>query len=512
MSLTQALHRAAQQNPSGLYSICTDREFTHLQTLERVSRIAGGLRSLGVRSEDKVAILALNSDLYLQSVLATAWADALIVPVNTRWSLAEIADSLEEAEAKVLIVDDAFVDLGRRLLTAVAGISSLVYGGAGAPVEGLASIDEMARTAPAVPDAHRGGDKALGLFYTGGTTGRSRGVVLSHNALDTSALGFAAVRTIGANSVCMVSAPLFHLAQFSGWAAAALAGVTQVVVPTFDPVAVMAQIQDHRVTRAVLVPTMLHALLNHPDAGRYDLSSVDTVVYGGSPIAQATLEYAREFLPSAGFLQVYGMTEMAAVVTTLIPEDHSGDLTKSAGRAAPHVMIGVVDPETGHELPVGSVGEIIVRGANMMTQYWRRPEETAAVIKGGWFHTGDAGFLDEHGYLFVVDRVKDMIVSGGENVYSVEVENAVAKHPAVSQVAVIGVPDDKWGERVHAVVVLKPGATLELTELQDSCREKIAGYKCPRSLSVVDSLPISPAGKILKRDLRRGFDALSPQR
>ncbi|MFZ2239266.1 MAG: AMP-binding protein [Gordonia amarae] len=512
MSLTQALHRSAQQKPAGVYSICEGREFTHRQTLERVSRIAGGLRSLGVRSEDKVAVLALNSDLYLQSVLATAWADAVIVPVNTRWSRAEIADSLEEAGAVVLIVDDTFTDLGRQLVSDVPGISALVYGGPGEQIAGLPSINQMAIDGPAVADARRGGDQPLGIFYTGGTTGRSRGVVLSHNAVVTAALGFAAVRTIGTDSVCMVSAPLFHLAQFSGWASAALVGATQVVLPSFDPVSVMRQIQDHRITRAVLVPTMLHALLNHPQAGEFDLSSVETVVYGGSPIAQATLDHAREFLPSAGFLQVYGMTEMAAVVTTLVPEDHRGELTKSAGRAAPHALIGIIDPETGQELSVGSVGEVVVQGANMMTEYWRRSEETAAVIKGGRLHTGDAGYLDENGYLFIVDRVKDMIVSGGENVYSVEVENAVAKHPAVSQVAVIGVPDDKWGERVHAVVVLKPGATIELAELQDSCRERIAGYKCPRSLTIADSLPISPAGKILKRDLRQQFDAVGLQR
>ncbi|QHN17162.1 AMP-binding protein [Gordonia amarae] len=512
MSLTQALHRSAQQKPDELYSICAGRTFTHQEALDRVSRIAGGLCALGVKPEDKVAILAQNSDLYLQCILATAWADALIVPVNTRWNRAEIADSLDEAGVGVLIVDDAFVELGHLLVSDVPGIAALVYAGAGESVDGLPSIDQMATDGPVIADAHRCGDQPLGLFYTGGTTGRSRGVVLSHNAVVTSALGFAAMRTIGTESVCMVSAPLFHLAQFSGWVAAALVGATQVVLPAFDPVAVMRLIQDHRITRAVLVPTMLHAVLNHPKAGDFDLSSLETVVYGGSPIAQATLDHAREFLPAAGFLQVYGMTEMAAVVTTLLPEDHVGDLTKSAGRAAPHALIRVLDPGSGRELPIGSVGEVVVQGANMMTEYWRRPEETAGVIRGGWLHTGDAGYLDERGYLFIVDRVKDMIVSGGENVYSVEVENAVAKHPAVSQVAVIGVPDDKWGERVHAIVVLRPEMSLELGELQNSCRQTIAGYKCPRSMTVVDSLPISPAGKILKRDLRKEFDALSLQR
>lgn len=505
MSLTQGLHRNVQQRPDSTYSINGDRTFTNRQVATRVSRIAGGLAALGVRAEDRVAILAANSDTYMQTVLAIAWADAVVVPVNTRWSLPEIADSLDEAGAKLLVVDDGFLELGRKLAAASPSLS-LVTAGEGPDHNGLPAILEMAESGPAVADAHRGGASIAGLFYTGGTTGRSRGVVLSHDAINTSALGFTAAQPFDPASVCMVAAPMFHLAQFSGWVAASLVGSPQVVLSAFDPADVMRQIQAHRITRAVLVPTMLHAVITHPEFESSDLSSLDTVVYGGSPIPQATLAEARKLLPRIGFLQVYGMTEMAAVVTALLPNDHEDfDLTRSAGRATPNALVRVVNPGTNAEVPIGQVGEVVVRGANMMTEYWKRPDETGEVVRGGWLYTGDAGYLNEEGFLFIVDRVKDMIVSGGENVYSVEVENVIAKHPAVSQCAVIGVPDDKWGEKVHAVVVLHPGASLDLTQLQDHCRTAVAGYKCPRGLQIVDYLPMSAAGKILKRSLRQQF-------
>ncbi|MGW4479418.1 long-chain-fatty-acid--CoA ligase [Rhodococcus triatomae] len=510
MSLTQGLHRSVQQRPDGIYSIDGDRTLTNRQVVERVGRIAGGLRALGVVAEDRVAILALNSDTYMQTVLAVAWADAIIVPVNTRWSLPEIADSLEEAGVRLLVVDDVFLELGRQLVGDLPSITLVAAGTADVTGE-LPSIPDMAEHGPSIPDVHRGGSSTAGLFYTGGTTGRSRGVVLTHDAISTAALGFVAAQPFDSTSVCMVTAPMFHLAQFSGWVAASLMGAPQVVQSMFDPAVVMSQIETHRISRAVLVPTMLHAVITHPEFGNYDLSSVETVVYGGSPIPQATLDFAREVLPHVGFMQVYGMTEMAAVVTVLPPEDHAElELTRSAGKAAPHVLLRVVSPDTGVEIPLGQVGEIVVRGANMMAEYWQRPNETAGVIRDGWLHTGDAGYLDERGFLFIVDRVKDMIVSGGENVYSVEVENAIAKHPAVNQCAVIGVPDEKWGERVHAVVVLKPDASLDLVDLQTHCRSSIAGYKCPRSLTVVDTLPLSAAGKILKRNLRDSITTTSP--
>ncbi|TDK94325.1 long-chain-fatty-acid--CoA ligase [Mycobacterium paragordonae] len=491
MSLTMALHRGVQQHPTRTFSVFGDRVMTYAQTADRVSRIAGGFKELGLDADDRVALLALNSDVYLQTVLAVAWADAVIVPVNTRWSLTEIADSLAEAEVSMLVVDENFTAMAAELSRLVPGIRWVI------------AADELTNTGPQIPDAHRSGDNPIGIFYTGGTTGRSRGVVLSHSALVSSALGCAAGSPIDPSSVCLISAPLFHLAQFSGWVASMIMGTSHVIIATFDPVEVMRIIEKRRVTRAVLVPTMLHMLLNHPKEPDFDLTSLATVTYGGSPISPATLSQAQQRWPQTGFLQVYGMTEMAATVTMLAPDAHNDPvLIASAGQAAPHTVIRIVDPN-GADVPTGEIGEVVVRGDGMMTEYWQRPDETAAVIRDGWFHTGDAGRLNDDGYVFIVDRVKDMIVSGGENVYSAEVENAVATHPSVSQCAVIGLPDETWGERVHAVVVLHNGADLALQDLQSHCRSAIAGYKCPRGLTVVDALPLSPTGKVLKRELRK---------
>jgi acyl-CoA synthetase (AMP-forming)/AMP-acid ligase II len=507
VSLTLSLHRGAQQTPDATYSICGDRVLSFTETIERVSRLAGGLRKLGVRGDDRVAILALNSDAYLQAAYAIAWADAVLVPVNTRWSLPEIADSLAEAEVRAIIVDDAFAERGARLAAEVTTIVAVIHEGSPAHSDAV-PFEELASDGPRIADAHRSGESLAGIFYTGGTTGRSRGAMLSHRALVASATAFASMQAIEPDSRSLIVAPMFHLAQFSGWVAASLAGGQHVVLPAFDPAAILRQVERHRVNRAVLVPTMLHALINHPEVETHDLSSLRTIVYGGSPISRSTLQRTLEVLPGAEFTQVYGMTEMAAVVTVLTPRDHDdAGLLAAAGRSAPHALVRVADPDTGADQAAGVVGEIVVRGDGMMSGYWRRPEETKAVMGDGWVHTGDAGYLDERGFLFIVDRVKDMIVSGGENVYSIEVEKVVDKHPAVAQSAVIGVPDDQWGERVHAVVVPRAGATLDLEELRRHCRAEIAGYKCPRSLTIVDALPTSPAGKILKRELRNQLGA-----
>jgi acyl-CoA synthetase (AMP-forming)/AMP-acid ligase II len=250
---------------------------------------------------------------------------------------------------------------------------------------------------------------------------------------------------------------------------------------------------------------MIQMLVDAPETADADLTSVQRIVYGASPISAALLDRARKRLESAAFTQAYGMTELAPVATLLSPADHHDrGLARAAGRAAVHAEVRVVGPGD-QELPRGQVGEIVVRGDNVMLGYWNMPEETAAALRGGWMHTGDAGYLDDRGYLFIVDRVKDMIITGGENVYSAEVENALAKHPAVAACAVIGIPDARWGEQVHAVVVRQPGQHATGQELQEFCRGHLAGYKLPRSVAFADTLPMSGAGKILKRELRSKY-------
>lgn len=501
MYLTQGLHRAVQQYPDRPMTIHGDRVRTAAEVHDRVARLAGALRGLGVGDGDRVAILALNSDRYHEYLLAVPWANAVLNPVNTRWSAAEIAYSLTDSGTRVLFIDDAFAPMADALRE--AGADVLVHCGDGPTPEGMHSYENLIATTTPIADARRGGNELAGIFYTGGTTGFPKGVMLSHANLATSALGGVATGYLMTpGTVFLHAAPMFHLADLAGWQGVLMVGGTHVTVPVFEPAAVLAAIETHRVTATLLVPVMIQLLADHPRTATADLSSVEHVMYGASPISAAVLERAMKVFARAGFTQAYGQTEAAPIITMLGPEDHRSGRLRSAGRAAPHSEVRVLDPD-GAALPAGTVGEVAARGGHVMLGYWNKPAETASAMRDGWLLTGDGGYLDEDGYLYIVDRLKDMIVTGGENVYSAEVENAVAAHPAVAAVAVIGVPDSEWGERVHAVIQCAPGRQVSLDEIREHTKTLIAGYKAPRSIEVTDSLPVSGAGKILKRDLRQ---------
>ncbi|MBL1078248.1 long-chain-fatty-acid--CoA ligase [Nocardia sp. 2] len=503
MYLTQGLHRAVQQHPDGIMTICGERTRTFAEVADRVARLAGGLRGLGVEPGDRVAILALNSDRYHEYLLAVPWADAVLNPANIRWSPAEIAYSLVDSGTSVLFVDDAFAPMLPALRAAVPELRAVVHCGDGPTPEHAVGHEELIAASEPVPDARRGGDQLAGIFYTGGTTGHPKGVMLSHANLAVSALGALGTGFVFRPGARFLhAAPMFHLADLAGWHGQLMLGGTHVMIPAFDPVATMRAIETHRVTESVLVPVMIQMLVDHPEVANHDLSSIRGIMYGASPIAQPVLERAMKVFPEAGFVQAYGMTELAPIATLLSPEDHLAGRLRSAGRAVPHSEIRVLDPE-GVEVPRGTVGEVAVRGGHVMLGYWNNPEETAATIPDGWLRTGDGGYLDGDGYLHIVDRVKDMIVTGGENVYSAEVENALAAHPAIAACAVIGVPDHDWGERVHAVLVCHPGTTVTLEEIRTHTKSRIATYKAPRTIEIAESLPLSGAGKILKRELRK---------
>lgn len=506
MYLTQGLHRSVQQTPDQPSTVFGGRVRTFAQTADRVARFAGALRETGVRSGDRVAILALNSDRFAEFLLAVPWADAVSVPVNIRWSAAEIGYSLAECDARVLVVDDAFAPMVPALRDAHSGLETVIYCGDGTVPEGMSGYEDLIAGASPAADARRGGDDLAGIYYTGGTTGSPKGVMLSHANLLTSALGSAATGNFCEPGGWMLhAAPMFHLADGAALFAQTMTGGTHVMLPAFEPGAVLAALSEHRITSALLVPTMLGMIVHHPGAGDYDLSSVRHVIYGASPVSEPVLEAAMKLFPRAGFTQAYGMTELSPVATLLPPEDHADPVRRrSAGRAAPHAEVRIVD-ETGDEVPRGTVGEVVCRGAHVMLGYWNQPEATARAVRDGWMHTGDGGYMDEAGYVYIVDRIKDMIVTGGENVYSVEVEKALAGHPAVQDCAVIGVPDDKLGERVHAVVVLSPGESVTAEDLREFCKRRIAGYKAPRSAEFTDALPLSGAGKVLKRELRKPY-------
>jgi acyl-CoA synthetase (AMP-forming)/AMP-acid ligase II len=302
---------------------------------------------------------------------------------------------------------------------------------------------------------------------------------------------------------------MFHLADHCFAMALAVAGATHVMLPAFQPGAVAEIIEKERITGALLVPTMIQMLIDAPATRQRDVSSLELLLYGGSPITEAVVDRALAVMPRVRMMQAYGMTELGPVATLLPSEFHVGTgrargKIRSAGRPCTICDVRIVDLQ-GQEVPRGVVGEVVVRGPGMMLGYWNNREETARATQGGWMHTGDGGFMDEDGFVFIADRLKDMIVTGGENVYSVEVENAVARHPAVMQCAVIAIPDDKWGEVVHAFVVCRPDTGMTLGELQAHCKTLIANYKIPRSLEVVDGLPLSGAGKVLKAQLRERF-------
>jgi len=509
MNITHGLRRALQVNPKGLATVYGSRRRTWSEIGGRIARLAGGLRTRGVANGDRVAVLSLNSDRYLELYLAAGWAGAVIVPLNIRWSALENEDALRDCRAGVLFVDKAFAPVGVQLARAIPGLK-LVFADDGETPSGMEGYEDLIEASAPVADAMRQGSDLAGIFYTGGTTGRYKGVMLSHQNLMANALNALGEGLFPATTVYLHAAPMFHLANGAAMYSLLLSGGSNVIIQSFTPEGVMAAFQDEGVTDVLLVPTMIQMLVDHGALANYDLSALKHIIYGASPISEAVLDRAARALPHVRFTQAYGMTELSPIATLLHASQHVGEGRKKgrhrgAGRATLGCEVRIVD-ENDHPVPSGTVGEIVARGDNVMMGYGERPEETARAIIDGWMHTGDGGYMDEDGFIYVVDRVKDMIISGGENVYSVEVENALAQHPSVLQCAVIGIPNEQWGEQVHAVVVKRGGVEISAGELIDFTKTLIAGYKCPRSIEITEApLPLSGAGKVLKRELRKPF-------
>jgi len=509
MYLTQGLHRALQQLPDEVASIFLGRRRTFSELGSRVSRLAGGLHRLGVKPGDRVGMLSLNSDRYLEYHLAVYWAGGVAVPVNTGWSAAEIAHALNDCETRLLMLDDRFLDLVEDLKQRSKLLKTLIYAGEGAAPSDMLSFEGLIADNAPVPDACRSGSDLAGVYYTAGTTGFPKGVMISHQSLYLNAMiclaeGAVPMRCIGLHAV-----PMFQLAAGGQMNAMLAGGSTQVIIPRFAPLAVFDAIAAEGVTQASLLPSMIQMLLDHPQLERFQLNSLKNILYGSSPISEALIERAARTFPSVGFTQWYGMTELSPIATVLPASYHTGKGRKdgghrSAGRASVCTEVRIVDA-LGKEVPRGTVGEVAVRGPGVMLGYWNKPAETAAAVRHEWMHTGDGGRMDDEGLVYIVDRIKDMIVTGGENVYSVEVEHAVLEHPAVAKCAVIGIPDEQWGERVHAAIVLKSGAKATAAEVIEHCKTRIAGYKCPRNVSFLEALPLSDAGQVLKHLLRESF-------
>jgi long-chain acyl-CoA synthetase len=345
------------------------------------------------------------------------------------------------------------------------------------------------------------------LMYTGGTTGRPKGVLLDQRAEMLNVYHAGIAVGLDEDRVYLHQTPMFHAASMTGVLGIPASGGVSVFVPYFAPAAVLDAIERYRVNITLMVPIMVGMLLDAPEFEPERLATLESLVYGAAPMSTGLLHHLLSAFPDLDLYQGYGMTEASAVLTLLTAKDHrrGGDALRSAGRPVYGVEISIRG-EDGREVPVGRTGEVCARAGNFMREYWKRPEETEAAFRGGWYHSGDSGYVDDEGFLFIVDRLNDMIVTGGENVYSIEVENAISTHPAVAQVAVIGIPDDLWGEAVHAVVVLEPDAHATAEELIEHARQTIAGYKLPKSVEFrTDPLPLSGALKPLKRELRKPY-------
>jgi len=506
MYLTQTLHRAARVHPDRLATIYGDRRTSYASLQDRVSRLAGALRALGIAPGDRVGMLSLNSDRYLEYFFGVYWAGGVVNPANIRWSAGEIAYSFADCDTRVLFIDDQFLPMLAAIREQAPCVHTVIHCGDSATPEGILNYEALIAGNAPVEDAMRSGEDLAGIFYTGGTTGFPKGVMLPHRALYANGLSLAADGFDTRGVIGLHAAPMFHLADHALVNGLAMGGATHVMLPAFNPQAVVETIAREKVRATVLVPTMIQMLVDSPVIREHDLSSLEFLGYGGSPIAEAVIDRALAVMPQVKMLQVYGMTELAPIATVLSHQFHIGEgrrqgKSRSAGRPSMICDVRIVDDE-GAEVPRGTIGEVAARGPGVMLGYWNKPEATAEAVRNGWMHTGDGGYMDEEGFVYIVDRIKDMIVTGGENVYSVEVENAVAKHAAVMQCAVIGIPDDQWGEQVHVCVVPHSGASVTLDELQHHCKSMIANYKVPRSLEIMESLPMSGAGKILKNTLR----------
>jgi len=476
---------------------------------DRAVRVAGALAADGVGPGDRVAFLDRNGIEYFEVLFGCALLGAVDVAVNWRLSPAEVAAIVADAGAVVIVHGTEFTPSVDEVRATVPSVRRVV------PITGYPDWRDAAGAGPATdPGFEPGPGDVVLQMYTSGTTGVPKGVMTSGRNVATILHGAAEKYRVDRGTVSMVAMPLFHIGG-TGWALAGMShGGHSVIVRDVDPAVILEVIRTHGVTSAFLVPAVLMMLLAAPELASADVTSLRTIYYGASPISEDVLVRAMQAL-GCEFAQVYGLTETTGAITVLPPDDHDptgprSHLLRSAGLPLSYVELRIVDSVTGAPLPSGAVGEVMTRSDQTMLGYWGKPEESAAVLSpDGWFRTGDAGWLDGDGYLFLHDRIKDMIVSGGENVYPAEVENALLAHPAVADAAVIGVPDERWGETVKAVVVCTPGAgadTDALTaDILAATRARIAHFKCPTSIDFVEALPRNPSGKVLKRELRAPY-------
>ncbi|MGG1677208.1 long-chain-fatty-acid--CoA ligase [Neobacillus sp. NRS-1170] len=514
MILTKGLIYTAKIRPSHTAILENGHAFTYSQLAERTARLKKVLKEMGVRKGDRVGLLMLNNFRYIEIFFACTAIGAIYVPLNYRFSIDELEYVMNDSGIKVLFLHREFLPLVQSLGVNTPSIEKYILAEDMEIESELVSYENMIAkengTSFELDYDDVTEEDLAGIFYTGGTTGRSKGVMFTHRNIFSNY--FQTINHVGFTHETnfLHSAPMFHLATGASAINLVMVGGTQTIIRSFTPKIFFETVETFKVTMAMLVPTMLNMVLNDLGFHQHDISSLNRIGYGASPMSLALLQKAMRMLPDVQFAQGFGMTE-ACGVAYLSYEDHKlfanekdERKLRSCGRAILGVELKVVD-ENGNSMKTGQIGEIVIKGRNIMKGYWKLPEETAKVIKDGWYHTGDMATIDDDHYIYIVDRKKDMIISGGENVYSQEVEDVIYKLPDVLETALIGIPDEKWGEAVTAIVVKKANSTLTEKEIIEFIRPRLANYKVPKFVKFVDELPKTASGKILKRTLREQY-------
>ncbi|WP_316176655.1 MULTISPECIES: fatty acid--CoA ligase [unclassified Bradyrhizobium] len=476
----------------------------------KTNQVANALKALGVKPHERIAYFGKNSDIYFELLVGAMKANVVMAPVNWRLAGPEVAFIVEDCKAPALFVGPEFTTMIRNIRDQIPSVRHIITTEGGAPEwqDYTAWRDAQSADDPGVPITPQ--DIALQL-YTSGTTGKPKGAMLSHaNFLNLVNTGNPEEKPDwnkwSTDDVSLIAMPIFHIGG-SGWGLMSLYhGARGVIAREFDPTRILDFFEQSGITKLFMVPAAMQFVVRQPRARQVDFSRLKYMLYGASPIPAALLKECIDVF-KCGFVQMYGMTETTGTIIALPPEDHVEGLERmrSAGKPLPGVEVAIIDP-LGNPLAPRQVGEIATRSGSNMTGYWNLPEATARTLgKDGWLRTGDAGYMDEDGYVYIHDRIKDMIISGGENIYPAEVESAICDHPDVAEAAVIGIPDDKWGEAVKAIVVMKPGTRATETDIINFTRTRIAGFKTPKSVDFLDALPRNPSGKILRRNLRAPY-------
>jgi acyl-CoA synthetase (AMP-forming)/AMP-acid ligase II len=511
MRLHDLFNFQAREHPDVDFAVLGDRRLTFREAEAEVNRLANAFASSGLEVGDRVALLSKNSIEYAIVFYAASKAGVVPVPLNYRLAAPEWVYIIKDAGAKMLIASAAYVSIADGFRHEIGSVKQFVAIDADGGQEGWDDYRMLVGKEPATPpDRWLSEEQDVYQMYTSGTTGHPKGAVLTHGAVTSQLAQILPLYRGAPGERTLVVAPMYHAAAaITAFLTVSQCG-TMYIQEDFNPMEVVRALSEERIANATLVPAMIQACLVFvPDIAERNYETLQRITYGASPIAEETLRRAAQVF-GCEFFQGYGMTETTAVISYLFNDDHQRalkekpELLLSAGRPLPGTDVRIVD-ESDQTLPNGEIGEIIARGPQMMRGYWNLPDESAAALRGGWMHTGDAGVMDDEGYIYIQDRVKDMIVSGGENIYPRVIEDVLFKHPAIADAAVIGVPHDQWGETVKAIVVLKDGLEAGEEEIMDFCRDKLGGYERPRSVDFVKALPRNPTGKVLKRQLREPY-------